>query len=154
MPGSCSHWSSYTLKGLVTCAVLLPLPTIWVAASTHGLAGGQPKQRNGARASVRRDDQGTQYIWAIAPCGHALFALQTLSNASFHCSVHVGYTPSESYRPKRLNHPHPQRPSPIGSLPWRAWSPVPEGPLDLHFGPWQVSRIGSVNNITQSGIAL
>ena len=57
-PGCCSYWFSNTRKGLAACAVLLLLPTIWVAACTQALVGGQPKQHNGARASACRDDQG------------------------------------------------------------------------------------------------
>ena len=36
-----------------------------------------------SESSAARDDHETQYIWAIAPCEHALFVPQTLSNASF-----------------------------------------------------------------------
>lgn len=66
----------------------------------------------------------------------------------FYRSAHVRYTPAECHPTKRLKQPttttQPDRQSALEAR--------PRTPLDLHFGPWQVSRIGPVNNITRSGI--
>lgn len=151
MPGSRSHWSSCTLTGSSRMRCL--------AAAANDLGGGKhawprrwPTETTQWSESLRRTRcsgdavyLGYRAMWACL-VGTADF-VQRFS----HRSVHVRYKPSESYRSKSLNHPRPQTTQPDRQL---ALEPRPRSPLDLHSGPWQVDRVGSVNNIIQSGIAL